>query len=365
LAGVGRFDGVDGPLSIMAPEGFEQVAYAHDGPSGLQAIVAIHSTVLGPSLGGTRFWPFASEEEALVDVCRLARGMTYKHALAGLDQGGGKAVILGDPAALRSDELIVAYARFVDGLGGRYVTAEDVGTTQADMDLIRTVTPHVSGVSERLGGSGDPSPATAVGVLCAMRAVAERLWGSPSLADRHVCISGVGKVGAALADHLHADGARLSVADVRPAATQAVAERTGARVVAVDSVHAVTCDLFSPCALGAALSSTTIAELRAAAVVGSANNQLATPQDAQRIHDSGVLYAPDYVVNAGGVINIAHEQGGYDRARADQQIRGIGATVHRVLDLADAEGITTAAAADLLAERRIEAARMTRSATTT
>lgn len=356
---LGRFEAVDGPLSIMVADDFEQVAYAHDAASGLRAIVAVHSTVLGPSLGGTRFWPFASEEEALVDVCRLAKGMTYKHAAAGLDQGGGKAVILGDPATLRTDELIVAYGRFVDGLSGRYVTAEDVGTTQADMDLVRSVTPHVSGVSERLGGSGDPSPATALGVLCAMRAVAERLWGSPSLADRHVVISGVGKVGAALADHLHVEGARLSVADVRVAATEAVAARTGARVVAAEAAHAVACDIFSPCALGAALSAATIPELHAAAVVGSANNQLATPQDAQRIHDSGVLYAPDYVVNAGGVINIAHEQGGYDRARAHDQIREIHHTVHRVLDLADAEGITTAAAADLVAERRIEHARMT------
>jgi leucine dehydrogenase len=334
------------------------VAYAHDAATGLQAIVAIHSTALGPSLGGTRFWPFASEGEALVDVCRLAKGMTYKHAAAGLDQGGGKAVIIGDPATIRSDELILAYGRFVDGLSGRYITAEDVGTTQADMDLLRTVTPHVTGVSEALGGSGDPSPATALGVLWAMRAVAERLWDG-SLRDRHVCISGVGKVGAALADHLHAEGARLSVADVREAATAAVAARTGATVVPTTGVHAVPCDIFSPCALGASLSAATIPQVAATAVVGSANNQLATPQDAQRIHDSGVLYAPDYVVNAGGVINIAHEAGGYDRTRAEARIRGIHDTVLRVLDLAELEGITTAAAADLLAERRIEAARVT------
>jgi glutamate dehydrogenase/leucine dehydrogenase len=350
-----------GPLSIMVPEGFEQVAYGHDAATGLRAIVAIHSTVLGPSLGGTRFWPFPDEESALVDVCRLAKGMTYKHAAAGLDQGGGKAVILGDPATLRSDALILAYGRFVDGLAGRYLTAEDVGTTQADMDLIRTVTPFVTGVSERNGGSGDPSPATALGVLWAMRAVALRRWGRPSVEGLHVCISGVGKVGSALADHLHAEGARLSVADVRPEAARAVAERTGAAVVPAAGAHAEPCDLFSPCALGAALSATTIPQLAAAAVVGSANNQLATPEDAQRLHDSGVLYAPDYVVSAGGVINIAHERGGYDRARADEHIRGIYDTVLRVLDLADAESISTAAAADLLAERRIEAARMTTS----
>jgi leucine dehydrogenase len=347
------------PFELLVAEGFEQVAFGHDADTGLCAIVAIHSTVLGPGLGGTRFWPFASEEEALVDACRLAKGMTYKHAAAGLDQGGGKAVILGDPARLRTDDLIRAYARFVDGLGGRYVTAEDVGTTQADMDLIRTITPHVTGTSEAAGGSGDPSPATALGVLWAMKAVAERLWGDPSLADRHVCIEGVGKVGSALATHLHAEGARLSVADVRPEATEAVAAATGATIVPDDRAHTVPCDVYAPCALGAVLSETTIPELACAAVVGSANNQLATEQDAQRMQASGVLYAPDYVVNAGGVINIAEEKDGYDRDRADERIRGIHDTVLRVLDLAEAEGITTAAAADLLAERRIEGARMT------
>lgn len=346
-----------GALSIMVQEGFEQVAYGHDSDTGLQVIVAIHSTVLGPGLGGTRFWPFANEEDALVDVCRLAKGMTYKHAAAGLAQGGGKAVIIGDPSTMRTDELILAYARFVDGLAGRYVTAEDVGTTQADMDLIKTVTPHVTGTSQAHGGSGDPSPATALGVLWAMKGVAERLWGTTALEGRHVCISGVGKVGAALADHLHAEGCRLTVADVRADAATTVALRTGAAVVPADEAHAVACDIFSPCALGAVLSATTIPELRARAVVGSANNQLATPEDAQRMDDAGILYAPDYIVNAGGVINIAHESGGYDRRGAEERIRGIRDTVRRVLDLAELEGTTTAAAADLLAERRIAAAR--------
>jgi leucine dehydrogenase len=351
------------PLALMEADGFEQVAYAHDATTGLRAIVAIHSTVLGPGLGGTRFYPFADETAALVDVCRLAKGMTYKHAAAGLHQGGGKAVILGDPSAVRTDELVLAYGRFVDGLAGRYVTAEDVGTTQADMDLIRTVTPHVTGVSEHLGGSGDPSPATARGVLSAMHAVAERLWGSPSLAGRHIAIAGVGKVGAALADHLHGEGARLTVADVREETATAVARRTGATVAAPSDIHAAACDVFAPCALGASLSARTIPALRCAAVVGSANNQLASEQDAQRITDAGVLYAPDYVVNAGGVINIAHERGGYDRIRAEERIRGIHQTVLEVLDLAEVEGVTTAAAADLLAERRIEAARAERAGT--
>ncbi len=344
------------PLALMAPDGFEQVSYGFDAATGLRAIVAIHSTVLGPGLGGTRFYPYADEGAALVDVCRLARGMTYKHAAAGLDQGGGKAVILGDPAALRTDELILAYGRFVDGLGGRYLTAEDVGTTQADMDLIRTVTPYVTGVSESLGGSGDPSPATALGVLWAMRAVATRLWGDPSLRGRRVCISGVGKVGSALADHLHAEGAQLVVADVRPEAAAAVAARSGAAVVDAALAHAEPCDLFAPCALGAVLSATTIPELACAAVVGSANNQLASDEDALRIQGSGVLYVPDYIANAGGVINIAHERGGYDPTKAETHIRGIYDTTLRVLELADTDQITTAAAADQIAEQRIKSA---------
>jgi leucine dehydrogenase len=345
-----------GTFAVMDPVGLEQVTYCRDPGTGLRAIIAIHSTVLGPALGGTRFWPFRTEHEALVDVCRLARGMTYKHSAAGLDQGGGKAVIIGDPASLRSDDLIRAYGRFIDGLAGRYVTAEDVGTTQADMDLIRSETVHVTGVSEALGGSGDPSPATAWGVFWAMTAVAERLWGTDSLAGRHVCIAGVGKVGAALAAHLHEAGARLTVSDVAPTALERVGARTGAANVDPSHAHAVACDIYAPCALGGALSRATIPELRCAAVVGSANNQLATRQDAQRIHGTGVLYAPDYVVNAGGVINIAEEKRGYDRSRAYERIRGIRTTVHRVLDLAENEGITTSEAADRLAERRIEEA---------
>jgi leucine dehydrogenase len=340
----------------MESVGAEQIAFFRDEPTGLRAIVAVHSTLLGPALGGTRFYPYDDERDALADVCRLARGMTYKHAAAGLHQGGGKAVIIGDPARLRSDGLIRAYARFVHSLSGRYVTAEDVGTTQADMDLIRTETPYVTGVSESLGGSGDPSPATAWGVFCAMQAVAERLWETPSLAGRHVCVAGVGKVGAALAGHLHDAGARLTVADVSEAALAAVVARTGAATVGPATAHAVRCDIFSPCALGGALSSTTIPELRCAAVVGSANNQLATAQDAQRIHDAGVLYAPDFVASAGGVINIAHEREGYDRARAYARIAGIGGTLHQVFDLAEHEGITTDEAAGRLAERRIEEA---------
>ena len=341
-------------------EGFEQVAFCHHAPSGLRAIVAVHSTALGPAVGGTRFLPYATEADALADVCRLARGMTYKHAVSGLDAGGGKAVIIGDPATTRSEALIRAYARFIDGLAGRYLTAEDVGTTQADMDLIRRETPYVTGVSESLGGSGDPSPATAWGVRCALDAVAERLWGTADLGGRHVVVSGVGKVGSALVDHLIEAGARVTIADVSPAAIAAVRVRhPDVTVVDPAEAHRTECDVFSPCALGGVLSGVTIPELHCAAVCGSANNQLTTSTDGQAIVDRGVLYAPDYVVNAGGVINIAEERhpsgAPYDRDRAHARVAGIADTLRTVLARADADGIPPGEAADRTAEDRLAA----------
>jgi leucine dehydrogenase len=334
---------------------YEQVVYCHDRSSGLRAIVAIHSTVLGPSLGGTRFFPYEDEDDALEDVLRLARGMTYKSAAAGLDLGGGKAVVIGDPATLKSEALLRAYARFVDSLGGRYITAEDVGTTQPDMDVIRRETKFVTGVSRALGGSGDPSAATAYGVLHAMKAVAKTLWGDTALAGRPIVVSGVGKVGSALVRHLVEERARVTISDVNADAVSRVARDFGVEVVPPEKAHAVECDIFSPCAMGAVLNADTIGEVRCAAVVGSANNQLATPDDAERLPTAGVLYAPDYVVNAGGVINIAEELHGYHRERAYANVRRIYDTTLAVLQTAAADGITTVAAADRLAERRIEA----------
>jgi valine dehydrogenase (NAD+) len=341
----------------IAADGYEQVVFCHDRASGLRAIVAIHSTVLGPGLGGTRFYPYPSEDAALDDVLRLAKGMTYKAAVSGVDLGGGKAVILGDPATDKSEALLRAYARFVHSLGGRYVTAEDIGTTQADMDLIRRETPHVTGVSVELGGSGDPSEATAHGVLWAMKAVARRLWGESHLGGRHVVVSGVGKVGTALVRHLVGEHARVTVADVAPAAVDGVVREHGVEVASVESAHAVACDVFSPCAMGGVLDPARIPELRCAAVVGSANNQLADPSCAKLLADQGVLYAPDYVVNAGGIINIAEELSptGYHAERARAAVRRIFDTTAAVLEAAEAEGITTAEAADRRAERRIDA----------
>jgi leucine dehydrogenase len=344
-----------GTLEEMDADGHEQVVWCRHQPSGLRAVIALHSTALGPALGGVRFKPYGTEDEALRDVLRLSRGMTYKNAAAGLDLGGGKAVIIGDPRVLRSEALFRAYGRFVHGLSGRYLTAEDVGTTIDDMALIRRETPYVTGTATQLGGSGDPSPATAVGVLHAMHAVAERLWGDDDLTGRHVVVSGVGKVGGALAGHLAEAGAKVTVADIDADRVGAVATAIGADVVAPTDAHTVPCDLFSPCALGAVLTAATIPELRCAAVVGSANNQLGEEADAERLARAGIAYVPDFVANAGGVINIAEELRGYDADRALHAVGAIRATTAAVLATAEAEGITTEAAANRIAERRIDA----------
>ena len=343
-------------MDLLDPAGaydHEQVVFCQDRPTGLRAIIAIHSTRLGPALGGTRFYPFPTEEEALADVLRLSRAMSYKSSAAGLDFGGGKAVIIGDPRRDRNESLLRAYARLVDSLGGRYVTTEDVGVTVDDMNLIRQETKHVTGASVALGGSGDPSEATGWGVFCAMRMLSRRLWGVHSLEGRHVAIQGVGKVGSYIAGHLAADGCRLTVADVTPEAADRAAQTHSAAVVSTDEIHRVECDVFAPCALGGAINADTIPELRCEAVAGCANNQLASPECADRLADHGILYAPDYIVNAGGVINIAYEVGrAYDREAAFAHVARIAETLERVLDTADAEGITTAEAADHIAEER-------------
>jgi glutamate dehydrogenase/leucine dehydrogenase len=334
----------------VIPEDYEEVVFRRDGRSGLRAIVSIHSTVLGPALGGVRFRPYASEDEALEDVLRLSKAMTYKAAVAGIDYGGGKAVIVGDPHAPDRHEVLAAFARCVDSLGGRYLAAEDVGTTQADMDVIATITPHVTGTT---AGSGDPSPPTALGVFCAITAVAESRWGSADLTGRHVVVQGVGKVGRALTRHLLDAGCRVTVADVDP---MAIAALEGVDVVDPGHVHAVPCDVFSPCALGGVLSPRTIPELACAAVVGSANNQLADDACADLLARRGVLYVPDYVAGAGGIVNIAEEPKGYDRARAEVAVRRIHGTVLAVLAAADRDAVTPLVAAARLAEARLNAA---------
>lgn len=332
---------------------YEEVVYCHDAASGLRAIVAIHSTALGPALGGTRFYPYKSGDDALVDVLRLAKGMTYKSALAGLDLGGGKAVIIGDPATTKTEALLRAYARFIDSLGGRYLTAEDVGTTQADMDVIYRETPCVTGTSPLLGGSGDPSETTARGVYWAMRATAEHLSAARDLAGLHVVVSGAGKVGSALVGLLTADGAKVTVADVNRAALERLADK-GVEVVEPVQAHAVPCDIFAPCALGAVLNSRTIPELNCRAVVGAANNQLEAESDGEALARRGIVYVPDFVANAGGVINIADELIGYHRERALESVRRIGDTTSKILAAATDGSCTTEEAAMRLADARIQ-----------
>ncbi|MGO8874303.1 MAG: Glu/Leu/Phe/Val family dehydrogenase [Acidimicrobiales bacterium] len=323
--------------------------------SGLRAIVAIHSTALGPSLGGTRFHAYGSIDEALTDVLRLSKAMTYKAAVAGLDMGGGKGVIIGEPATARSDALMADYGRFVDTFGGRYLTAEDVGTSLADMDLIGELTPFVRGRSASLGGSGDPSPITAFGVVRAIEATAQALWGSARLDGRHIAISGVGKVGLTLAQLCAERGARLTIADVSPAALAAAAS-LGADVVAPEAVHGVTCDLYAPCALGSALNERTVPELACEAVCGAANNQLESAAIEVALQERGITYVPDYVANAGGIINIAYEAGGYDTEAARAHVGRIFDTVGRLFEEARRSGQPLSVIADRMAEARVAAA---------
>lgn len=337
----------------LAASGHEEVVFGVDEPSGLRTIVAIHDTTLGPALGGTRFHGYPSDDEALADVLRLSRSMTLKAAAAGLDLGGGKAVIVGDPKRDRSERLLRAYGRFVEALGGRYITAEDVGTSSDDMAIVARETRWVAGLPRSHGGSGDPSPFTARGVLAAMRTVAESLWGRPDLTGRRVAVQGVGKVGGALARDLVAAGAEVVVADVDPEAVERVVERLGVKAVDPDEVLELDCDLLAPCALGGVLSTETIPRLRCAAVVGSANDQLSDDVDALRLVERGILYAPDFVVNAGGMINIAVELDGYSEERATDLVDRIGERLRAVLDEAEARGVDPHRAAVELAERRI------------
>jgi leucine dehydrogenase len=339
----------------ISADDYEQVVFNHHKASGLRSIVAIHSTALGPALGGTRFYPYASEEEALTDVLRLARGMTYKAAAAGLDLGGGKAIIIGDPARDRTEELMRAYGRFIDTLGGRYITAEDVGTTRADMDLVRKETRWVTGVSPSYGGSDDPSPATAYGLLHALRAVAVELWGSDDLSGKRFAVQGVGKVGIAVVGHLIEAGGTVIAADTNQGALAHVRQEYGLETEDVGRIHAVACDVYVPCALGGILNDRTIPELRCAAVAGAANNQLLTPEHGKLLAEAGILYAPDFVANAGGVINVADELEGYDRGRARSKIEGIFTTLRRVFDIARTDKVTTAEVANRIAEERIRA----------
>lgn len=328
----------------------EGVHLFHDHPTGMTAIVAIHSTTLGPAAGGTRFWHYADSNDAVIDALRLSRGMSYKNAMAGLPAGGGKAVILADADRTKTPDMLTAFARAVDSLGGRYITAQDVGMSEADMVALSLVTPHVAGLP---GLGGDPGPSTASGVYLGVCAAVRRALGRDTLRGVHIAIQGVGSVGGGLARLLAADGARLTLADVDDARANALAGEIGATVVPVDQILSLEADVLSPCALGAILTSESIAALRVAAVAGGANNQLATAAQGAELAARGILYAPDYVINAGGIINVLRKVGQGGDAEVNARIAGIPGRLEAVWAQSAASGQTPAQVADQMAQKLI------------
>ncbi|GGO85098.1 Leu/Phe/Val dehydrogenase [Wenjunlia tyrosinilytica] len=355
MTDVRQADSVVSRLFTSEQGGHEQVVLCQDRASGLKAVIAIHSTALGPGLGGTRFYPYASEDEALEDALNLSRGMSYKNALAGLDHGGGKAVIIGDPDTVKSEELLLAYGRFVASLGGRYFTACDVGTYVADMDVIARECAWTTGRSPENGGAGDSSVLTAFGVFQAMRASARARWGAPTLRGRRVGIAGVGKVGHYLVKHLVEDGAEIVITDVRDEAVDRIRAKHPQVAAVADAERLIRADLdvYAPCALGGALNDSTVPALTATIVCGAANNQLAHPGVEKDLADRGILYAPDYLVNAGGVIQVADEVHGFDFDRAKAKAAKIFDTTLAIFARAEADGVPPAVAADRLAEARM------------
>jgi glutamate dehydrogenase/leucine dehydrogenase len=342
------------PLTAAVPSDHEEVLTVWHRQSRLHAVIAIHSTVRGPALGGCRFRAYPSLDSAVAEACNLSEAMTLKSAVAGLPFGGGKSVLIGDPNTTKTVELLRDFAALLTTLDGRYITAEDVGTTQKDMDLLRDHTRFVTGTSIDRGGSGDPSPMTAYGVLCAMEAAADHQWGSSGLAGRRVAISGVGKVGSELCRLLFERGCELTVADVSPQAVRSVQAFGPINSIPTDQIHKVDCDIFAPCALGGALNERTIGELRCELIVGAANNQLSNPQIAERLVELGFTYVPDFVANAGGVINIAHEHLGYDESRARAHVREIYTTTESILRQSAELKITPLEAAFALAKERLD-----------
>jgi leucine dehydrogenase len=335
--------------------GHEQVVFCHDPSSGLRAIIGIHDTTLGPALGGTRLWSYESEEEALRDVLRLSRGMTFKAACAGLSLGGGKAVIIARPEQ-KTESMFRAFGRFVNSLGGRYITAEDVNTCVTDMNNVRMETRYVTGVSPALGGSGDPSPVTALGVFCGLKAAVEYRQKRTDLRGLKVAVQGVGNVGRYLCSYLHEQGAKLYVSDISQERLREVERAYGATAVAQEEIYGLDVDVFAPCALGAILNSKTIPLIKAPIVAGGANNQLEDESvHGQMLCERRITYCPDYVINAGGLINVYNELLGYDREQALGEAKNIGTSIAAILADAEREGITTHEASGRFAERRIRA----------
>jgi leucine dehydrogenase len=347
-----KIDPVFGQVSF---DNHEQIVFCQDKDTGLKAIIGIHNTVLGPALGGTRMWNYANEWEALNDVLRLSRGMTYKSAISGLNLGGGKAVIIGDAKKDKTPEMMLRFGQFIDSLSGKYITAEDVGTTTADMDLIRTVTPHVTGISESKGGSGNPSPVTAYGVYMGMKAAAKYKFGSDKLDGKKVLVQGIGHVGETLVDYLVKEGAQVFITDINESRVSEVAAKYGVAPYTGGDIYSADVDIYAPCALGATINDDTIDRINAKVIAGAANNQLAVENVHGRIlQQRGILYAPDFLINAGGIINVYGEIVKYEPGEALRRTENIYNTALEIFGLAEAKGLTTQQAAMAIAEQRIE-----------
>jgi leucine dehydrogenase len=338
-------------FELMKEHGHEQVVFWSDPITNYRGIIAIHNTTLGPALGGTRFWNYESEEEAIIDVLRLSKGMTYKAAVSGLNLGGGKSVIMGDPRTTRREMIFRTHGRFVDSLKGRYITAEDVGTSVEDMDYVQMETRFVAGVA---GGSGDPSPVTAYGVYRGIKACAQERYGNDSLSALTVAVQGVGHVGYYLCEYLSAEGTRLVVTDIDEGRVQRVVDEFGARAVKPDEIYSVQAQIFAPCALGAVINDQTLASFKFDIIAGAANNQLKDERHGDKLEQRKILYAPDYVINAGGLINVYGELHNWSADRANRKAGEIYDTLLQLFELAREQGIPTYEAADRLAERRIE-----------
>ena len=338
----------------MTGMGHEQVVFCHDQETGLKAIIAVHSTVLGPALGGTRMWNYAHDGEAITDVLRLSRGMTFKASISGLNLGGGKAVIIGDARTHKTDAMMQKFGEFVDSLSGRYITAEDVGMTTHDMEMVKMRTNHVTGIPESMGGSGNPSPVTAYGVYMGMKAAAKHKWGTDVLDGKRVVVQGIGHVGEVLVKHLRAEGAEVTVNDISLDRMKEVADKYNTTFVEGDAVYDAPMDIYAPCALGATVNTETLKRLKCDVIAGAANNQLADEQvHGKMVMDKGILYAPDFLINAGGLINVYSELEGYNREAALAKTEHIYNTTLEILSLSDAEKITPHAAALRIAEDRV------------
>lgn len=347
-----KMDPVFGQVSF---DNHEQIVFCNDKDTGLKAIIGIHNTVLGPALGGTRMWNYTNEWEALNDVLRLSRGMTFKSAITGLNLGGGKAVIIGDAKTQKTPELMRKFGEFVHSLSGKYITAEDVGMQTEDMDTVRDVTPYVTGISESRGGSGNPSPVTAFGVYMGMKAAAKFKYGSDVLAGKKVLVQGIGHVGETLVDYLTKEGAMVTIADINEARLNEMGAKYGAKVFNGPDLYSAEVDIYAPCALGATINDETIYKLNASIVAGAANNQLANENVHGKIlQERGILYAPDFLINAGGIINVYAEIEHYDKAEAMRRTENIYNTTLEILDFAVKNNMTTHQAALTFAQNRIE-----------